>query len=181
MPSSGRKLSSYDTASAKFSLAPKPAMVFAREDSPVYLMRFDLMAAMLDNQPKVQAAFKSGGGMAWGDRAGRMFGAVARFFRPGYHNKSGAGLAAGPGWGRCQARARGISCRPRLRPWLVHRPDGESVPELPVCRLRFFMPVLSPRRGRTPKRRVCRPTRASVGKGLCRQGVRSRHVLRRLA
>ena len=62
-------------------------MVFAIPDSPVYLMGgFDLMAAMLDNQPKVQAAFKSGGGVAWGDQAGCMFCAVARFFRPGYHN-----------------------------------------------------------------------------------------------
>jgi len=47
---------------------------------------FDLMAVMLDNQPKVQAAFKTGGGVAWGDQAGCMFCAVARFFRPGYHN-----------------------------------------------------------------------------------------------
>jgi hypothetical protein len=41
------------------------------------------MAASLDTQPKVQAAFKSGGGFAWGDQAGCMFCAVARFFRPG--------------------------------------------------------------------------------------------------
>jgi SAM-dependent methyltransferase len=62
-------------------------MVFANEDSPVYLMGgFDVMAAMLDNQPKVQAAFKSGSGVAWGEQAGCMFCAVARFFRPGYHN-----------------------------------------------------------------------------------------------
>src|SRR5260370_6930585 len=48
---------------------------------------FDLMAALLDNQTKVQPAFKSGGGVAWGDQAGCMFCAVARFFRPGYHNQ----------------------------------------------------------------------------------------------
>jgi len=78
---------SYDAATARFSLPPEQAMVFAIQDSPVYLMGgFDLMAAMLDNQPKVQAAFKSGGGVAWGDQAGCMFCAVARFFRPGYHN-----------------------------------------------------------------------------------------------
>ena len=72
---------SYDPATAKFSLPPEQAMVFAVQDSPVYLMGgFDLMAAMLDNQPKVQAAFKSGGGVAWGDQAGCMFCAVARFF-----------------------------------------------------------------------------------------------------
>ena len=78
---------SYDPGLGKFSLSDAQAMVFAMPESPVYLMGgFDLMAAMLDNQAKVQAAFKSGGGVAWGDQAGCMFCAVARFFRPGYHN-----------------------------------------------------------------------------------------------
>ena len=77
----------YDPARGTFSLPPEQAMVFAVEDSPVYMMGgFDLMAAMLEGQPKVQAAFKTGGGVAWGDHAGCMFCAVARFFRPGYHN-----------------------------------------------------------------------------------------------
>ena len=77
----------YDPATGKFSMPAEQAMVFANEESPVYMMGgFDLMAAMLDNQPKVRAAFKSGGGVAWGDQAGCMFCAVARFFRPGYHN-----------------------------------------------------------------------------------------------
>ena len=62
-------------------------MVFAVDDSPVYMLGgFDLMAAMLDNQPKVEKAFRTGGGVAWGEQAGCMFCAVARFFRPGYHN-----------------------------------------------------------------------------------------------
>jgi 2-polyprenyl-3-methyl-5-hydroxy-6-metoxy-1,4-benzoquinol methylase len=78
---------SYDPTSAKFSLLPEQAMVFAVPESPVHLMGgFDLMAAMFDNQQKVQAAFKSGGGVAWGDQASCLFCAVARFFRPGYHN-----------------------------------------------------------------------------------------------
>ena len=78
---------SYDPATAKFALPPEQAMVFANEESPVYMMGgFDVMVAMLDNQPKVQAAFKSGTGVAWGDQAGCMFCAVARFFRPAYHN-----------------------------------------------------------------------------------------------
>jgi len=78
---------SYDPATGRFAMPPEQAMVFANEESPVYMMGgFDLMAAMLDNQPKVQAAFKSGAGVAWGDQAGCMFCAVARFFRPGYHN-----------------------------------------------------------------------------------------------
>jgi 2-polyprenyl-3-methyl-5-hydroxy-6-metoxy-1,4-benzoquinol methylase len=78
---------SYDAGSAKFALPPEQAMIFANEDSPVYMMGgFDMMKAMLDNQPKVQAAFKSGAGVAWGEQASCMFCAVARFFRPGYHN-----------------------------------------------------------------------------------------------
>ena len=77
----------YDPKTGKFSMPPEQAMVFANEESPVYMMGgFDLMAALLDNQPKVQAAFKTGAGVAWGDQAGCMFCAVARFFRPGYHN-----------------------------------------------------------------------------------------------
>ena len=77
----------YDPKSATFALPPEQAIVFANEESPVYMMGgFDLMAALLDNQPKVQAAFKSGQGVAWGEQAGCMFCAVARFFRPGYQN-----------------------------------------------------------------------------------------------
>ncbi len=35
---------------------------------------------------KVEAVFKTGGGVAWGDQTSCFFCAVARFFRPGYHN-----------------------------------------------------------------------------------------------
>ena len=62
-------------------------MVFAVEDSPVYMMGgFDLMASLIDAQPKVQEAFKTGHGVGWDDHTGCMFCAVARFFRPGYLN-----------------------------------------------------------------------------------------------
>jgi SAM-dependent methyltransferase len=78
---------SYDHGTRKFALREEQAMVFATEESPVYMLGgFDLMAAMLDNQPKVEMAFRTGGGVAWGEQAGCMFCAVARFFRPGYHD-----------------------------------------------------------------------------------------------
>jgi 2-polyprenyl-3-methyl-5-hydroxy-6-metoxy-1,4-benzoquinol methylase len=77
----------YDPATRKFPLSGEQAMVFAVDDSPVYMLGgFDLMAAMLANQPKVEKAFRTGEGVAWGEQAGCMFCAVARFFRPGYHN-----------------------------------------------------------------------------------------------
>jgi hypothetical protein len=78
---------SYDPGTGKFALPDEQAMVFAEQDSPVYMLGgFDLIAAMLDNQPKVEKAFRTGGGVEWGEQGGCMFCAVARFFRPGYHN-----------------------------------------------------------------------------------------------
>ena len=51
----------YDPATRKFSLSGEQAMVFAIDDSPVYMLGgFDLMAAMLANQPKVEKAFRTG-------------------------------------------------------------------------------------------------------------------------
>jgi 2-polyprenyl-3-methyl-5-hydroxy-6-metoxy-1,4-benzoquinol methylase len=71
----------------RFSLTPEQSFVFAEPDSPVNLIgAFDTAAAMVENQPKVQASFKTGKGVAWGDQAGCLFCAVARLFRPGYVN-----------------------------------------------------------------------------------------------
>ncbi|HEV7255916.1 MAG TPA: methyltransferase domain-containing protein [Mesorhizobium sp.] len=71
----------------RFRLSPEQALVFAEPDSPVALIgAFDTAAAMVENQRKVQTAFKSGKGVAWGNQAGCLFCAVARLFRPGYVN-----------------------------------------------------------------------------------------------
>jgi len=78
---------SYDPATQKFALPPEQAMIFAVEDSPVYMVgAFTCMASVLDNLAKVQPVFKTGGGVAWGDQATCLFCAVAQFFRPGYLN-----------------------------------------------------------------------------------------------
>jgi len=75
----------YDKATGRFSLPAEQAMVFADEDSPVFLMgAFDAAAAMLQSEAKVQAAFRTGEGVQWGDQAACCFCATARFFRPGY-------------------------------------------------------------------------------------------------
>ncbi len=85
---SAQAASGYVThARGRFSLSPVQAAVFADPDGPVNLVgAFDTAAAMVENQPKVQAAFRSGRGVAWGDQAGCLFCAVARMFRPGYVN-----------------------------------------------------------------------------------------------
>src|SRR5579872_4183717 len=77
----------FDPASGKFSLSPHQAMVFAIKDSPVYLAgAFDLVAAMIEGEPKVEASFRTGDGVRWGDTAGCLFCATGAFFRPGYVN-----------------------------------------------------------------------------------------------
>jgi len=77
----------FDSASGKFSLSPHQAMVFAIPDSPVYLApAFEMAAAMIEGEPKVEAAFRTGEGVRWGNTAGCLFCATGAFFRPGYVN-----------------------------------------------------------------------------------------------
>jgi 2-polyprenyl-3-methyl-5-hydroxy-6-metoxy-1,4-benzoquinol methylase len=77
----------FDPATDMFSLTPEQAMVFAVADSPVYLAgAFDLAAEMVQGQSKVEAAFRSGAGVAWGESSHCLFCAVGAFFRPGYVN-----------------------------------------------------------------------------------------------
>ncbi len=77
----------YDPAAETFALSPEQAMVFGIKDSPVYLANaFDVAAAMIEGQDKVEHAFRTGHGVRWGDSAGCLFCAVGAFFRPGYVN-----------------------------------------------------------------------------------------------
>jgi len=78
----------YNQATRRFRLPPEQAMVFADENSPVYMIGgFENAFTTFENEPKVRAAFRTGEGVAWGDQAQCMFCAVAKFFRPGYvHN-----------------------------------------------------------------------------------------------
>lgn len=78
---------SYDAASGRFALPPEQAMVFADDTSPVYMQGgFDLAAVMMENQPLVETAFRTGKGVGWGSQSQCLFCAAGRFFRPGYHN-----------------------------------------------------------------------------------------------
>jgi 2-polyprenyl-3-methyl-5-hydroxy-6-metoxy-1,4-benzoquinol methylase len=78
---------SYDPNSAKFTLPPEQAMVFAEPTSPVYMQGgFDIAAVMMENQALVEPAFRTGKGVGWGHQSQCLFCATGRFFRPGYHN-----------------------------------------------------------------------------------------------
>jgi SAM-dependent methyltransferase len=77
----------FDPVSDTFSISPEQAMIFVTKDSPVYLAgAFDLAAAMIEGESKVEQAFRLGTGVRWGDSAGCLFCATGAFFRPGYVN-----------------------------------------------------------------------------------------------
>jgi 2-polyprenyl-3-methyl-5-hydroxy-6-metoxy-1,4-benzoquinol methylase len=77
----------YNSASERFSLSPEQEMVFVAKDSPVYLEGgFDMVAAMIEGEAKVERSFRTGEGVRWGDSAGCLFCATGAFFRPGYVN-----------------------------------------------------------------------------------------------
>lgn len=77
----------FDSVSDTFSIRPEQAMIFVNKDSPVYLAgAFELAAAMIEGEFKVEAAFRSGAGVRWGESAGCLFCATGAFFRPGYVN-----------------------------------------------------------------------------------------------
>ena len=77
----------FDSATDRFSLSPEQAMVFVDRDSPVYLAgAYELVAAMIESEPKVEECFHNGSGVRWGDHAACLFCATGAFFRPGYVN-----------------------------------------------------------------------------------------------
>src|SRR5262245_46895197 len=86
----------YDKATQTFSLSPEQAMVFANEESPVFLAGFfDVAAAAYRDEPKITDAFKSGRGVGWHEHHRCLFCGTERFFRPGYnHNLVGGWLPA---------------------------------------------------------------------------------------
>jgi SAM-dependent methyltransferase len=76
----------YDAATGRFALSPEQAMVFAEEESPVFLAGgFELLAAAYKDEPKVAKAFQSGLGLGWHEHDVCLFRGTERFFRPGYN------------------------------------------------------------------------------------------------
>src|SRR5712692_677896 len=75
----------YDAATDRYSLAPEQAVALTDPTSPFYVGGgFYVVKAMTSAQPRILDAFKSGGGILWGDHDPDLFVGVERFFRPGY-------------------------------------------------------------------------------------------------
>jgi SAM-dependent methyltransferase len=69
----------YDPAAGRYSLPPEHAAVLG-----AVIGGFQMMNALTRAEPRIVEAFKSGGGMAWGEHDADVFEGCERFFRPGY-------------------------------------------------------------------------------------------------
>ncbi|WP_192181451.1 class I SAM-dependent methyltransferase [Mesorhizobium amorphae] len=75
----------YHALSDTYELMPEQAMVLADEDSPVYIPHaWNVPASMWFDEPKTLEAFRTGKGIAWGERDGRLSCGSAAFYRNGY-------------------------------------------------------------------------------------------------
>jgi hypothetical protein len=78
----------YEPATARFSMLPEQAMVFADEDSPYFMGAVgDMMSAFILDEPKISEALKTGKGVGWNERSECLFCGTARFFRTTYKHQ----------------------------------------------------------------------------------------------
>jgi ubiquinone/menaquinone biosynthesis C-methylase UbiE len=76
----------YEPDGGRFHMTPEQAMLFADEDSPVYMGGgFYSAASVLNDEEKLADAFRAGRGIPWGDHHDCLFCGTAKFFRPSYN------------------------------------------------------------------------------------------------
>ncbi|QJR36753.1 class I SAM-dependent methyltransferase [Gemmatimonas groenlandica] len=75
----------YHAVSDSYELSPEQAMVLADEESPVFVPpAWNAPASMWFDEEKTLNAFRTGGGVAWGEHEARLSCGVAAFYRNGY-------------------------------------------------------------------------------------------------
>lgn len=75
----------YHAVSDSYELSPEQALVLADEDSPLYVPpAWNAPASMWFDEEKTIAAFRTGGGVAWGEHEARLSCGIAAFYRNGY-------------------------------------------------------------------------------------------------
>jgi len=86
----------FDPATNRYTLPDEQAMALADESSPFFVVGgFDVVTATFIDQAKVESAFRTGKGVAWGAHDKRLFRGTERFFAPGYRaNLVGSWLPA---------------------------------------------------------------------------------------
>ena len=74
-----------DPTTGRYVLPPEQAVALTDETSPCFVGGgFYVIKAMSQAQAKIADAFRTGGGIRWGDHDPDLFVGTERFFRPGY-------------------------------------------------------------------------------------------------
>ncbi len=138
----------YDPASGRYTLPPEQTVALTDPDSPAYLPGFFQVAvgSVLDS-PRIIEAARTGAGLGWHEHGSDVFDGCERFFRPGYNASLVSGMAARTGRCRRQAGGGGARRRHRLRPRLVHDPDGRRPSRSPPSSARTTTRARSRRPG----------------------------------
>lgn len=69
----------------QYTLSIEQKMVFADENSPTCMLgAYDIVAALYNDVPKLEEAFRTGKGVGWHEHHPCLFRGTERFFRPGY-------------------------------------------------------------------------------------------------
>ncbi len=77
----------YDGVTNSFSMTPEQAAVFGNEESPVFMTgAFYAITSVYTDAPKMESAFKTGEGIAWGDHNTCLFCGTEKFFSPSYES-----------------------------------------------------------------------------------------------
>src|SRR4051795_2349590 len=72
-------------ADGAFRLPPEQELALAHDDSPAFIPgAFQLLAAMIKDEPHIAERFRSGEGFGWHEHDHDLFEGTERFFRPGY-------------------------------------------------------------------------------------------------
>jgi len=75
----------YDEKTGKYYLSEEQAFCLADENSPGSVLgAFQIAMSLFKDEPKIRQAFRSGGGVQWGDHDPDLFEGTERFFRSGY-------------------------------------------------------------------------------------------------
>ena len=75
----------YDASATRYLMTPEQEMVFANEGSLAFMPgAFEIIGAVLRDEPKITEAFKTGRGVGWHEHDPALFSGTERFFRPGY-------------------------------------------------------------------------------------------------
>jgi SAM-dependent methyltransferase len=76
---------SYDRGTDRYELSPEQAVVFAQDQSSVFMPGLaEIIAAMWRDEPTISEAFRTGQGVGWHQHDVCLFRGTERFFRSGY-------------------------------------------------------------------------------------------------